>query len=67
MIRQDPDPDEYVDPDTTVNLVISLGKPQVEVPFLIGQDKDDAEATLVAPRASRSSSRRRSPTRTRTR
>jgi eukaryotic-like serine/threonine-protein kinase len=48
VIRQDPDPDEYVDPDSTVDLVISLGKPQVEVPFLIGQDKKDAETTLVA-------------------
>ena len=28
--------------------MISLGKPQVEVPFLIGQDKKDAEAALVA-------------------
>jgi serine/threonine-protein kinase len=48
VIRQDPNPDDYVDPDSKVNLVISLGKPQVEVPFLIGQDKKDAETTLVA-------------------
>jgi beta-lactam-binding protein with PASTA domain/tRNA A-37 threonylcarbamoyl transferase component Bud32 len=48
VISQDPNPDKYVDPDATVNLVLSLGRPQVEVPFLIGQDKKDAEATLVA-------------------
>ena len=48
VIRQDPNPDDYVDPDTRVDLVISLGKPQVEVPFLIGQDKDAAKQTLEA-------------------
>jgi eukaryotic-like serine/threonine-protein kinase len=48
VIRQSPDPDEYVDPDTAVDLVVSLGKPQIEVPYLIGQDKQDAEAALVA-------------------
>ncbi|KQW47581.1 protein kinase [Nocardioides sp. Root1257] len=48
VVRQDPNPDDYVDPDTRVDLVISLGKPQVEVPFLIGQDKDAAKQTLEA-------------------
>jgi eukaryotic-like serine/threonine-protein kinase len=48
VISQTPQPDAYADPDSTVDLVISLGKPQVEVPFLIGQDKKDAQATLVA-------------------
>jgi len=48
VISQDPEADAYADPDSAVNLVISLGKPQVEVPFVIGQDKADAEATLVA-------------------
>ncbi|WP_036507189.1 Stk1 family PASTA domain-containing Ser/Thr kinase [Nocardioides sp. URHA0020] len=48
VIRQDPQPDQYLDPDTAVNLVVSLGKPQVEVPFVIGQDKKDAEAALVS-------------------
>ncbi|GAA1778825.1 Stk1 family PASTA domain-containing Ser/Thr kinase [Nocardioides hankookensis] len=48
VIDQTPDPDNYVDPDSTVDLVISLGKPQVEVPFLIGQDKDAAQQTLEA-------------------
>ncbi len=48
VIRQDPSPDEYADPGSPVDLVISLGKPQVEVPFLIGQDKKDAETALVA-------------------
>jgi beta-lactam-binding protein with PASTA domain len=48
VIRQDPTPDEYVDPDTAVDLVISLGKPQVEVPFVIGQDRKDAKVALEA-------------------
>ena len=47
IIRQSPDPDQYVDPDTPVSYVISLGKPEVQVPFVIGQNKDDAKATLV--------------------
>jgi beta-lactam-binding protein with PASTA domain/tRNA A-37 threonylcarbamoyl transferase component Bud32 len=48
VITQSPDPSEYRDPDTPVDLTISLGKPQVEVPFVIGQDRDEAEAALVA-------------------
>ncbi|MBB3045515.1 Stk1 family PASTA domain-containing Ser/Thr kinase [Nocardioides sp. LMS-CY] len=47
VITQSPDPDAYRDPDSAVNLTISLGKPQVEVPFVVGQDKDEAEAMLV--------------------
>ena len=66
VIRQDPTPDQYVDPDDTVNLVISLGKPQVEVPFVIGQDRKAAKPRW-RPRTCGWISRRRSPTRTRTR
>ena len=47
VISQSPNPDEYRDPDTVVNLTISLGKPQIEVPPVIGQDKDEAETTLL--------------------
>jgi serine/threonine-protein kinase len=48
VIRQDPDPDTFVDTDTSVSFVISLGLPEVEVPFVIGQDKEDAKRTLEA-------------------
>ncbi|MFW6883750.1 Stk1 family PASTA domain-containing Ser/Thr kinase [Nocardioides sp. CPCC 206349] len=47
VITQSPDPAEYLDPDSPVDLTISLGKPQVEVPFVIGQPKDEAQAALV--------------------
>ncbi|MEI2810972.1 MAG: Stk1 family PASTA domain-containing Ser/Thr kinase [Nocardioides sp.] len=48
VMRQDPDRDTYVDPGTSVNLVISLGKPQVQVPMVIGMDRKEARATLEA-------------------
>ena len=37
VIRQDPEPDEFVDPGTEIDIVVSEGKPQVEVPFVVGQ------------------------------
>jgi serine/threonine-protein kinase len=46
VISQDPEPDTYVDPDSSINFVISLGKPQVTVPYVIGLDKDQARETL---------------------
>lgn len=45
VIRQDPNA-VYVDPGTTVNLVVSTGAPMVEVPFLIGQDRRTAREVL---------------------
>ena len=48
VINQSPAPASFVDPDSTVGLTISLGKPQIEVPYVIGQDKDAAKATLEA-------------------
>ncbi len=48
VISQDPSQDQYLPPDSDVDLVVSLGKPQIEVPFVVGQNKDDAEAALVA-------------------
>ena len=48
VIRQDPEPDTYVDPDTPVGFVLSLGVPEVNVPPVIGLDKDAARAQLEA-------------------
>jgi serine/threonine protein kinase len=46
VIDQDPNRDQYVDPGTTVHLTISSGKPQVDVPFLVGSDQDEARNRL---------------------
>ena len=46
VIRQDPARDLYVAPDTRVDFVVSLGKPEVEVPYVLGQDKEAAKSTL---------------------
>ncbi|ABL79572.1 MULTISPECIES: Stk1 family PASTA domain-containing Ser/Thr kinase [unclassified Nocardioides] len=48
VIRQSPEPDRYVDPDTAVDFVISLGVPEVNVPPVVGLDKDAARAQLEA-------------------
>ncbi|HEY0951127.1 Stk1 family PASTA domain-containing Ser/Thr kinase [Nocardioides sp.] len=48
VIRQDPEPDTYVDPDTPVGFTISLGVPEVAVPPVVGLDKAAAKAQLEA-------------------
>ena len=48
VIRQTPEPDRYVDPDTAVGFVISLGVPEVNVPPVIGLAKEAARAQLEA-------------------
>ncbi|MDI6910191.1 Stk1 family PASTA domain-containing Ser/Thr kinase [Nocardioides sp.] len=48
VIRQNPEPDRYVDPDTAVDFVISLGVPEVDVPPVIGLDKEAARSQLEA-------------------
>ncbi|MBZ5738213.1 Stk1 family PASTA domain-containing Ser/Thr kinase [Nocardioides mangrovi] len=48
IISQSPESDEYVDPDSRVDYVISLGRPEVTVPNVIGQSKEEAQATLEA-------------------
>jgi serine/threonine-protein kinase len=48
IIEQTPTADTYVAPDTAVNFVVSLGKPEIEVPFVVGQDKLDAQDRLEA-------------------
>ncbi|WP_296606376.1 Stk1 family PASTA domain-containing Ser/Thr kinase [Nocardioides sp.] len=47
VIRQSPEADEYVDPDTSVGFVLSLGEAQVAMPSVVGSDKDDARAELT--------------------
>jgi serine/threonine-protein kinase len=48
VIRQDPNPDLYVDPGTTVDIVVSSGLPMVEVPFVVGATQDEARDQLRA-------------------
>ena len=48
VLLQDPDADTQVDPDTSVNLVVSEGKPQVTVPSVLGLQKNAAFKKLDA-------------------
>jgi serine/threonine protein kinase/beta-lactam-binding protein with PASTA domain len=47
VIRQSPERDLFVDPGTEVDVVVSTGLPDVTVPFLIGQSKQEARSQLV--------------------
>ena len=46
VISQDPNPDQFVAPGTEIDFVVSEGKPQVEVPFVVGQKRDAARDAL---------------------
>jgi beta-lactam-binding protein with PASTA domain/predicted Ser/Thr protein kinase len=46
VISQEPSSDVYVDPQTAVNFVISTGRPEVQMPSVIGLDKQAAQAQL---------------------
>ena len=46
MLRQDPDADDFVAPDTEIDFVVSLGEPQVEVPAVVGQQRAAARDVL---------------------
>ena len=46
VLEQDPNPDQYVDPGSKVDLVVSSGRPLEEVPYVIGQPRKQASATL---------------------
>jgi len=48
VIEQDPNADSYVDPGSTVSLVVSSGVPLVEVPQVVGQQRSQARQTLVS-------------------
>jgi serine/threonine-protein kinase len=46
VIQQQPNRDQYVDPGTLVDIVVSTGKPTVQVPFVVGLSKDEARNQL---------------------
>ena len=46
VLSQDPNGDEYVEPGTTVEIVVSSGKPDVQLRSVIGLDKGEAERLL---------------------
>ncbi|UDY23628.1 Stk1 family PASTA domain-containing Ser/Thr kinase [Nocardioides sp. Kera G14] len=48
VIRQDPVQGSYVDPHSSVSIILSKGKPQVTVPSVVGQDVDEATSNLEA-------------------
>ena len=46
MISQDPQAGDPVDPDTEIDFVVSTGQPQITLPDVVGQTKDDAADQL---------------------
>ena len=48
VISQSPVGGERVDPETAVNLVVSLGPEPVEVPNVVGENGEDAEGIIIA-------------------
>ena len=46
VLEQDPNPDQYVDPGSEVDLVVSSGRPLEDVPYVIGQPRAQARSTL---------------------
>ena len=48
VISQDPNRDVFADPGTSVDFVLSLGKPEVEVPFVVGTPRKEARAAMLA-------------------
>jgi serine/threonine-protein kinase len=46
VIEQDPNRDQFVDPGTEVDIVISSGKPLADVPFVAGRPRTAAAAAL---------------------
>ncbi|MBA3783150.1 MAG: PASTA domain-containing protein, partial [Nocardioides sp.] len=48
VIRQDPNRDVYVEAGSTIGFVVSTGKPEVEVPYVMGLPKGQARDDLNA-------------------
>jgi len=48
VISQDPNENASVDPGTSVTIVVSSGKPDVQIPDVIGDNKDSAKQQLEA-------------------
>ena len=47
VLRQDPNRDVFADPDSSVDFVLSLGKPEVEVPYVVGTLRKEARASML--------------------
>ena len=48
VIEQEPNRDEFVEDGTSVDFVVSSGKPMVTVPSVLGQTTDAARAAMTA-------------------
>ena len=48
VIEQDPSGDSFIDPGSTVTITVSSGPPEVSVPDVVNQQRDQATATLEA-------------------
>ena len=48
VMEQDPDRDTFREPGTSIDFVLSLGKPEVEVPFVVGRPRKEARELMVA-------------------
>ena len=48
VIEQDPNRDVFADPGDSVDFVLSLGKPEVEVPYVVGTLRKEARAAMLA-------------------
>ncbi|MGA8257120.1 MAG: Stk1 family PASTA domain-containing Ser/Thr kinase [Nocardioides sp.] len=46
VISQNPEPEDYVDPDAVVDLVVSIGKPEAQVPGVVGVSRKEAISLL---------------------
>jgi serine/threonine-protein kinase len=46
VIKQDPNRDTFVEPGATVTITVSTGKPMTTVPPVVGQTREDAQASL---------------------
>ena len=48
VIEQEPNRDVFADPGTSIDFVLSLGRPEVQVASVVGSLRKDARTTLVA-------------------
>jgi len=48
VLEQEPNADQYVEPGSEVTIVVSEGKPLVDVPYVLGQPRSTARETLEA-------------------
>ena len=47
VIEQSPNRDVFEEPGTSISFVLSLGKPEVEVPYVVGTLRKDARAAML--------------------